>query len=256
MLDAVNRKSRKPFYWGGLKGYQQLEAIACSLQPIAGTPAESTYFHQLRKQVKRTLEQNQSLAEELAQAHTWLRRIAACLRYPHADPSREESSVTSQEIAQEMEALLQEFSQAAQHKTILMRLYGATKYRWELYGPDLLHCYDIPGLPPDNLQLESLFNRLRNHQRRVSGCRSTKVLRDFGQYQVLFLAESEDDLLVQLRQVPLDVYQKYRRRLASAEAPRQFFHRLHRNPAKTIGQLVQRYLTQYNELHASSPTLG
>ncbi len=74
-----------------------------------------------------------------------------------------------------MEVLLQEFSQEAQHKTVLMRLYGATKYRWELYGPDLLHCYDIPGLPPDNLQLESLFNRLRNHQRRVSSRKSTPL---------------------------------------------------------------------------------
>jgi hypothetical protein len=26
--DAVNRTTRKPFYWGGLKGYRQLESIA------------------------------------------------------------------------------------------------------------------------------------------------------------------------------------------------------------------------------------
>lgn len=26
--DALNRESRKPFYWGGLKGYQQLQAIS------------------------------------------------------------------------------------------------------------------------------------------------------------------------------------------------------------------------------------
>ncbi len=239
MRDAVNRNSRKPFYWGGLKGYQQLEAIAKSLQPSVGTQAENTYFRQLLKQIKRTVEQNQSLAEELGQAHAWLRRIATCLRYPPR-AHYEESAVTSQEITQEMEVLLQEFSQETQHKPVLMSLYSATKYRWELYGPDLLHCYDIPGLPPDNLQLESLFNRLRNHQRRVSGCKSTKALRDFGQYQVLFLTESEADLLARLRQVPLDVYKKHRHRLAAAESPRQFFHRLHRNPEKTIVQLVQR----------------
>lgn len=225
-----------------------MEAIALSIQPIIGTPAENVYFRQLLKQIKRTLKQNRSLADELAQAHTWLRRIAACLRYPpssHADPAHEENSVTSREIAREMEMLLQEFSQAAQGKSVLKRLYCATQYRWELYGSDLLHCYDIPGLPPDNLQLESLFNRLRNHQRRVSGRKSTKALRDFGQYQVLFLAESEDALLAQLRDVPLDAYRKHRHRLASAEAPRQFFHRLHRNPTKIIKQMVQRYLVQH-----------
>ena len=46
--------------------------------------------------------------------------------------------------------------------------------------------------------LESLFGRLRRHQRRVSGRKSTPELRDFGQYQVLFLAQSEDELLEQI----------------------------------------------------------
>ena len=47
-------------------------------------------------------------------------------------------------------------------------------------------------MPPHNLKLEGLFGRLRCHQRRISGCESTRELRDFGQYQLLFLAESED----------------------------------------------------------------
>ena len=33
--DAVNRPSRKPFYWGGLKGYEQLEAIAQALGAVS-----------------------------------------------------------------------------------------------------------------------------------------------------------------------------------------------------------------------------
>jgi len=32
--DAVNRDSRKPFDWGGLKGYQQLQAIAQVVQRV------------------------------------------------------------------------------------------------------------------------------------------------------------------------------------------------------------------------------
>ena len=35
--DAVNRKSRKPFYWGGLKGYEQLEAVA---QVLRSAPSD------------------------------------------------------------------------------------------------------------------------------------------------------------------------------------------------------------------------
>jgi hypothetical protein len=87
----------------------------------------------------------------------------------------------------------------------------------------------------------SLFGQLRCHQRRISGRKSTRELRDFGQYQVLFLAESEDDLLQQIRQVPLTTYQAGRIRLAQAEAPRQFLHRLHRDPLGTVQRLVNQH---------------
>jgi hypothetical protein len=89
--------------------------------------------------------------------------------------------------------------------------------------------------------LESLFGQLRRHQRRVSGRKSTRELRDFGQYQVLFLAESEEELLEQMRQVSLKEYRKNRRQLEEAEAPRRLLHRLHRDPLKTMRGLVKQH---------------
>ena len=255
--DAVNRESRKPFYWGGLKGFQQLDAIAKVLHGMIGTPAETAYFQQLTQQVDRALDQNRELADGLLEAHTWLLQVASCLRYPpRSYPDFEH--LTSQQVAQEMDTLLQQLRQRAQAgHYVLKTLYSAVDYRWKLYGKDLLPCYDIPGLPPDNLQLESLFNRLRCHQRRISGRKSTKELRDFGQYQVLFRAESEDALLEQLRRVPITEYHKYRQRLAQAEAPRRFFHRLHRDPGGTIQKLIDRYSQRHGELsdHASENPL-
>ena len=250
--DAVNRESRKPFYWGGLKGYQQLDAIASVFHGMVGMPAGTTYFQQLIKQVDRSLEQNRELADGLHEAHTWLCKIAACLRYPpRSYPDFDD--VTSQQVAKEMENLLQQLRQQSQtgHQ-VLKTLYSALDYRWNLYGKDLLPCYDISGLPPDNLQLESLFNRLRRHQRRVSGRKSTKELRDFGQYQVLFMADSEDALLEQLRRVPITEYRKHRRQLAQAEVPRQFFHRLHRDPTATIQNLLDKYTQRQVELTIAS----
>lgn len=246
--DAVNRASRKPFYWGGLKGFQQLEALGKALHGLAGTPAETAYFQQLTSQVDRALAQNRALAEGLQEAHTWLRRIAACLRYPPGS-SPDAAQVTSQQIAEEMETLLHQLRQQMQggHQ-VLKTLSSAVDYRWKLYGQDLLPCYDLPGLPPDNLHLESFFNHLRRHQRRISGRQSTKELRAFGQYQVLFMAESEAALLAQLRQVPLAEYRQHRQRLAQAEGPRQFFHRLHRDPEGTIQKLLDRFLQRRIEL--------
>ena len=76
--DAVNRTTRKPFYWGGLKGYRQLESIAQALHRLP--VADHACFRRLLRQVERTLEKNRQLAERIDQAFTWLLRIAALSR--------------------------------------------------------------------------------------------------------------------------------------------------------------------------------
>jgi hypothetical protein len=112
---------------------------------------------------------------------------------------------------------------------------------WDKYGTNLLHCYDIPGLPADNLQIESLFSNLRRHQRRISGRKSTAELRELGQFQVLFIAETEKQLLEQIQQVPIAEYKNQRRKLALAEAPRHRKHRLHHDPITAIQGLVNQH---------------
>ena len=253
--DAVNRPSRKPFYWGGLKGYEQLQAIA---QTLCGVPPEEPgtgYLQRLAMQVERALEKNRTLAQDVREAHTWLLRIAKCLRYPPSSfsaPDTSETALTSETVKQEMEELLQQFRPDLKRRPAQAALYHAWHRVWKDCGSDLLPCYDIPGLPPDNLKLESMFGRLRCHQRRISGRKSTRELRDFGQYQVLFLAESEADLLQQLRQVPLAEYQARRLRLAEAEAPRQFLRRLHRDPLATMHRLVNQHAARRAELAFST----
>jgi hypothetical protein len=238
--DALNRKSRKPFYWGGLKGYEQLDAIAKALGEGACDEPETDYLRRLKRRVERVAETYRVNVDDLREAHTWLRRIADCLRYPPSD-SAPEPTLTSEQVKREMEELRQSFQPDLKRRPAQAALYGAWHRTWKGYGPDLLHCYDIPGLPPDNLMLESLFGRLRRHQRRVSGRKSTRELRDFGQYQVLFLTESEEELLEQIRQVPLEKYRENRRRLEQAEAPRRLLHRLHRDPLGTMRGLVKQH---------------
>jgi hypothetical protein len=253
--DAVNRASRKPFYWGGLKGYQQLEAIADVLHQINGAWAENDFFQRLVMQVDHVLAQNQALSAELAEAHTWLRKVAACLHYPKTSYSEAEWQViNSQQVADDMEELLDQLRQDSQNKNILSKFHHALSKRWKAYGSELLHCYDIPGLPQHNLQLESFFNRLRCHQRRISGRRSTKELRDFGQFQALFMSDSQNDLLQLIRAVPFEEYLKSRQRLLESEAPRHFIQQFHREPRKTITRLLNRYIEHQHELTTQTAT--
>jgi len=252
--DAVNRASRKPFYWGGLKGYQQLEAIADALHRMIGASVENEFFQRLVLQVDRALAQNQSLAAELEQAHTWLRKVAACLHYPQTAYSEAEWQILkSQQVADAMEGLLEQLRQESQNKSILSKFHHALSKRWKAYGSELLHCYDVPGLPQHNLQLEGFFNRLRCHQRRISGRRSTKELRDFGQFQALFMSDSLNDLLEHIRCVPIEEYKKCRQRLAESESPRRFIAQFHRQPEKTISRLLDRYLEHQRELAITFP---
>jgi len=247
----VNQKSRKPFRWGGLKGYEQLEAIAQALDEVPRDEPETDYLWRLKLRVERVVEEYRVNAADLREAHTWLRQIADCLRYPPS-AAAPEPSLTAEQVKEEMEALLQSFQPDLKRRPAQTALHGAWQRTWEQYGPDLLHCYDIPGLPPDNLMLESLFGRLRRHQRRISGRKSTRELRDFGQYQVLFLAESEEELLEQIRQVPLEEYRENRRRLEEAEAPRRLLHRLHRDPLSTMRDLVTQHAARRSALASAT----
>lgn len=137
---------------------------------------------------------------------------------------------------------------------VSLALYRGLRNRWDLFADDLLHCFEIPGLPQNNLKVESLFGRLRCHQRRISGRKSTQPLRDFGHYQILFMAESEEQLLPQLRLVSVEEYQKQRKPQAHAEAPRKFLARLHRNSEKVMPLLATKHQACQAKLRTSLNT--
>lgn len=234
--DAVNQASRKPFHWGGLCGYQQLETIVQVLSTLPENMDEAGYFRRILVQVNRVLERNRKQAQNLAEAHQWLCRVADCLNYPPTAASQ-----TSAQVAARMDALIDSFHPNAKTQYPQARLWLAFKKRWQLHQKELLACYDVPGFPQDNLQLESLFEHLRRRQRRISGRKSTRELRKFGLAQVLFQAGSEADLLEQIRHVARADYLASAEKLAQAEHPLRFLQRLHRNPAKTISQLINEY---------------
>jgi hypothetical protein len=249
--DCVNRTSRKPFQWGGIEGYQQLKTIGAILRSLPCREIDTDYLSVLSVWVDQALSNNLSVALDLEQANLWLRRIADCLHYPkYSHPIKDNVinttapsnlSLTSLKVRYEMEELLQQFVPNPKQNPAQFALLKKLQRLWNKYGANLLHCYDIPGLPPDNLKMEAMFSHLRRHQRRISGRKSTSELRDFGQYQVLFLAETELQLLAQIQQVPITEYKTQRRRLALAEAPRQQKRRLHRHPVSTIQALVDQH---------------
>jgi len=257
--DALHHKSRKPFYWAGLTGYQQLEAIDQALANVPADEPETAYLHRIATQVKRAVEKNRTLADDLKQAYQQLHRIADCLGYPQSTLAEDDSQPptpqpTSQQIAQEMQTLMAHFQPDHKRQKAQSALYRAWHRTWHTFGADLLHCYDIPGLPADNLRMEALFGRLRRRQRRINGRKSTSELRNFGHCQVLFLADSRQELLQQMQVVPIDSYLQHRRQLAEAEKPRQFLDRLHRDPLDTVTLLVEQHNQRRQQITQPLPS--
>ena len=252
--DAVNRPSRKPFHWGGLAGYRQLEAMAHTLHMLLSTEGEKAYLQRLVSQIDRVLEKNGALVADLQAAYNWVGHIAACLRYPPASFGQEE--LCSQQVADEMCALMQHFRPDFKRQPAQSALYHAWRHHWYSYGAHLLHCYDISGLPPDNLQIEALFGHLRRHQRRISGRSSTKELRNHGHYQVLFMAESDEDLLRQIQAVPLAQYQAHRRQMNSTQTPDQFLSCLHHDPVAAMQRWSQQYVARCAQVRVAPAVLA
>jgi hypothetical protein len=246
--DSVNHRSRKPFSWGGLSGYAQLKAISQGLDQIQETNPESHYLRLLQARVTKVLARNRDAADDMERAHQVLSRISGCLHYPPPEPGAQlDQKIDSQKVSQEITMLIQEKKPDGKIQRAQIGILKALKKRWELFGEELLFCYDIPGLPQDNLKLESLFGRIRRHQRRITGRKSTRELQDFGRVQLFFTAGSLQELLEQIQVIPHEAYLFHRSRLAEAELPRQFIQRLHHDPATTISTLVH-----YHDVHSQN----
>lgn len=211
------------------------------------------YFQQIVNQVDEALRRNRALADDLSSAQAQLIEVAQCLGYPtpHNSPTEplfpeerrhySDANLTSTIIRDEMEVLLEKHQSISSQYPAQTALSIGFGRRWKSYGSNLLHCYDIPGLTPDNLRLESVFGKLRNHARRVTGRKSTRELRDFGQCQILFFAQSPENLLEQILKVPLSIYQAQRELLEKAEAPQRFLRQVHRNTLKATRNLLSKY---------------
>ena len=108
------------------------------------------------------------------------------------------------------------------------------------YEPGLFHCYDVPGLPRTNNDLEQLFGSHRHHERRCTGRKVASpglVVR--GSVRLVAglmtrLGEATADDLV-----PADVFawQELRAELGYREAARVQQRRFRRDPSGYLKQL-------------------
>lgn len=240
--DALHRSSRKPLQCGGLHGYDQLAGISQHLEQQREQGRDDLYLSQLHHCVQRALNSAAPLAEEVRQAHTFLTHVEHYLAgVPRPGSEADSPTPGSKTVEKELNRMFAEFVQQPNVSPLSRRLNHKWQAMSKTWLPGILHCYDIPGLPRSNLDLESIFGRLRRAQRRRSGRKETTSLRIFGPGQVVLLSLDDQDILPLLQSVSAEAYWSQRRQQAEREEPRRWLTRLHRDPARALAQLDEQF---------------
>lgn len=106
------------------------------------------------------------------------------------------------------------------------------------YWPGLFHCYDVPGLPRTNNELESRFRDTNRRLLRTTGQKglTQRTLQRQGAWELLPRPSTEAELLEALPQTPPEEFAQEKQRFAEH---RRRFALQSRSPRQTRGQLAQ-----------------
>jgi hypothetical protein len=200
----------------------------------------------LRTLVTRALAAGGQRAADLRIVHAWLVDLAHGLEPDALDaPSRRDGAAVRRAVEQVLEALPSRFptgrvppwlqEKAAYVGTVLRRL-----------GDGLYHCYDVPGLPRTDNDLEHFFRQLKAGERRATGHRRSDafVVRvgGFAAYAVAARTCSEAELCAQLASVSASAAQASRAALRATQARQTQMHRFHLKPARYLSDLEARWI--------------
>jgi hypothetical protein len=178
----------------------------------------------------------------LERQRSWLIDLQRLLK-----PTRQQGipPSTGQEIETQVDQYLVTLSQHNDldetDRAIAEHIITTFRHRW--WG--LFVCYDVPGLPATNNDLERFFGRLKTHQRRITGRKSVNsfVLR-YGAYAAFVdLSEPKADLLARLRQVDRTAYLQERQQLQRILVERQQYHRFCHNLDAVVKELEAEWQT-------------
>jgi len=239
--DTRHLGSRKPFCCGGLRGYDQLQAIADHLAVRQQEQGLDAYLSHLHRRVQRAVEQARPLADEVRQAREWLIRVEQLLAdEPPTDGAQPPSAIQRQRM-RDLLAQCQAQDEVGSTVQTLRRTWQRMLDGWEA---DLYHCYDIEGLPRSNLGVEALLGQARRQQRRLRGQADTSPLAVTGQGYLRATSAGQTALLEMFCQVPTWAYRLALRCVEAVEAGVRWPRQLHRDTA----QALQRFQAQAETL--------
>ncbi len=194
-------------------------------------------MRKLRALVAKGLAATDAMWPAIRTAYGWVHRAAHLLA--------NEGEASGGEVRRRMDDLLAEMRDAQATVGTLRPAVAHFLKVSASYRPGLFHCYDVPGLPRTNNDLEQYFGSARYHQRRASGrvhATAATVVR--GSVCVLASTAARRYLLGEydLRHPDLARWTGLRHSLALRHEARRQQRRFHKDPSAYLATLEAKLL--------------
>lgn len=224
-------KGRPPFRLAGMETYERLHNVACvSLDLLA--QRYDPRLAQLYQGLQSALSPFAQTYQALHQGAAWLRDIAYILEPVSTYP------LGAQDVAGQLRSYL-DTVQRQPKATPNLATFGrhldtVSRSSW----PGLFHCYEVPGLPRTNNELESHFRETRRRLLRTTGQQgqTQRTLQRQGAWELLPYPLTEAELWDALRHTPAEDLAQERQRFAEH---RQRFRLQSRSLRQTQAQFAQ-----------------
>lgn len=236
---VLSRSGRKPFRLAGLRLYADLLGLLGSLEvSLSHLPDEPrlTCFADAIRDGLRDFEDDYVW---IAEGYTWVVDIADILDVPLPEPGAEAPDrPLSAEVRDRLNAYLDRLDRRTDLSAPLIEFREHLRALTERYAPGLFHCYDIPGLPRTNNDLESVFGRARRQTLRTSGPHHAQQrLHEEGAWLLFDLVSNEHEQLDRLQRVSLDDWREEQQRIREHRATFTDDRRFRREPSGYLAEL-------------------
>jgi hypothetical protein len=224
-------KGRPPFRLAGMETYERLQNVAHLSLDLLATRYESR-LAQLYQGLQAALAPFAQTYQEFRQGAAWLCDIAYILEPPATQ------AVRGEQVAGQLRGYL---DMVLRRPDVTPTLYEFGRHLDKVsrsYWPGLFHCYDVPGLPRTNNELESRFRDTGRRLLRTTGQKglTQRTLQRQGAWELLPHPPTEAQLLDAACQTPREELAQERQRLA---AHRQRFRLQSRSLRQTQAQFDQ-----------------
>jgi Transposase, Mutator family len=226
-------KGRPPFRLAGLETYERLQNVARFSLDLLAKRYEPR-LAQLYQGLQSALSPFAETYQEFQQGAAWLRDIAYILEPEATQPVRGE------QVAGQLRGYLDTVLRASDGMPTLKALGLHLDTVSRSYWPGLFHCYDVPGLPRTNNELESHFRDMTRRLLRTTGQKglTQRTLQRQGAWELLPRLSTETQLREAVCQTPSEACAQERHRF---DEHRQRFRLQSRSLRQTQAQFDQLY---------------